>query len=71
MLKKEPQKPQEHTSEHVKSQNFLGAHPPHTIYRLAPLLVFALGPHDPLSGYDVSHNTLGEEECLVPTASMS
>ena len=51
MRKKGPQKPPEHTSEHVKSQNFLGVCPqilPQTVW--APLLVFALGPHNPLSG---------------------
>ena len=54
-----------------KISTFPGGTPPHTIYSMAPLFVFALGPHDPLGCYYISHNTLGEEECLVPTASMS
>jgi len=43
MHKKEPQEPPEHTSEHVKSQTFLGA---------CPLVVFAIlpWPPNPLDG---------------------
>ena len=52
MHENEPKEPPEHTSEHVKSQNFLGAcppDPPHTIFFCgAPLFVFALGPPNPL-----------------------
>ena len=50
---KEPQKPPEHTSEHVKPPNFSGSVPPdplHTIYIMGPVSVFALGPSHPLSG---------------------
>ena len=51
MHEKEPQEPPEHTSEHVKSQNFLGARPPsHNPFCGAPLFVFALGPPNPLGG---------------------
>ena len=53
MHKKESQKPPEHTSEHVKSKNFLGACPqtPLTQFILwAPLFAFALGPSNPLGG---------------------
>ena len=47
MRKKEPQEPPEHTSEHVKSQNFMGAHPQipsHHPYFGAALFVFAMPP---------------------------
>jgi len=53
MHKKESQKPPEHTSEHVKSKNFLGACPqtPLTQFILwAPLFAFALGPSNPPGG---------------------
>ena len=53
MHKKEPQKPPEHASEHVKPQNFLGACPQTPLAQSmlwAPLFVFALGPSHPLSG---------------------
>ena len=43
MLKKEPQKPPEHTSKLVKSQNFLGACPQtplHTIYSMDPTFFY-------------------------------
>ena len=53
MHKKEPQEPPEHTSEHLKSQNFLGAcprPPSHNPFCGAPLFVLALGPPNPLSG---------------------
>ena len=45
MHKKEPQKPPEHASEHVKLQNFLGACPQTPLAQSilwAPLFVFAL-----------------------------
>ena len=48
---KEPLKSPERTSEHVKSQNFLGACPRTPLIQSiawAPLFVFALGPHNPL-----------------------
>jgi len=45
MHEKKPQKPPEHASEHVKSQNFLGVCP-HKLW--APLFVFALGPLNPV-----------------------
>ena len=47
MSEKEPQKPPEHTSEQVKSQNFLGAcapDPPHTIYKRGPTFCICPGP---------------------------
>ena len=50
---KEPLKPPEHTSEHVKSLNFLGVCPQTPLKQSvvwAPLFVFALGPHNPLGG---------------------
>ena len=53
MHKKEPQKPPEHASEHVKPQNFLGACPQTPLAQSilwAPLFVFALGPSHPLGG---------------------
>ena len=53
MSEKEPQKPPEHTSEQVKSQNFLGAcapDPPHTIYKRGPTFCICPGPHNPLGG---------------------
>ena len=54
MHEKEPQKPPEHTSEHVKSQHFLAAcpQPPLTQSILwGPTFVFALGPPpNPLGG---------------------
>ena len=52
-LKRSLKKPPEHTSEHVKSQNFQGRapRPPLTQCLLwAPLFLFALGPHNPLTG---------------------
>ena len=45
MHEKKLQKPPEHASEHVKSQNILGACP-HKLW--APLFVFALGPLNPV-----------------------
>ena len=55
MPKKEPQKPPGNTSElnseHVKSQNFLGAWPQTPLAQSklwAPLFVLALGPPNPL-----------------------
>ena len=45
MHEKKPQKPPEHASEHVKSQNFRGACP-HKLW--APLFIFALGPLNPV-----------------------
>ena len=51
MHKKEPQEPPEHTSDHVKSQNFLGAcpqTPSHNPFCGAPIFVFAVGPPNPL-----------------------
>ena len=45
--KKEPQKPPEHTSEHVKHQNFSGGVPPDptpTIYIMGPALCICPGP---------------------------
>ena len=56
MHKKEPQKPPEHTSEHVKRQNFLGACPQTPLAQSilwAPLFAFALGPSHPLSGPEI------------------
>ena len=53
MHEKDPHEPPEHTSEHVKSQNFLGAFPktPVTQSILWTLLfVFALGSPDALGG---------------------
>ena len=67
MCKKEPEKPSEHTSEHVKSQNFLGhaPRPPHTIW--TPLFVFTLGTpqssQQPCVSVCVS-GCLGEDVCL-------
>ena len=43
MHQKEPQKPSQHTSEHVKSQNFLGEcpqTPPHTIHFVGPHFLY-------------------------------
>ena len=53
MHKKESQKPPEHTSEHVKSKNFLGACPQTPLTKSIlwdPLFAFALGPSNPLGG---------------------
>ena len=53
MHKKEPQKPPEHASEHVKPQNFLGACPQTPLAQSilwALLFVFALGLSHPLGG---------------------
>jgi len=69
MREKEPQKPPEHTSEHVKSQNFSGASSQTPLAQSivwAPLFVFALGPHNPLGSLAYArkgaskapHNTL-------------
>ena len=58
------QKPPEHTSEHVKSQNFLGACPQIPITQSilwAPLFVFALDPYHPVSG-PVSNSQSGIEQ---------
>ena len=45
MHKKEPQKPPEHTSEHVKSQNFLGACPqPPLTQSMGPAFCICPGP---------------------------
>ena len=47
---KEPQEPPEHTSEHVKSQNFLGVcpqTPPHIIHFVGPHFLYS--PPSPLS----------------------
>ena len=57
MHDEEPQEPPEHTSEHVKSQNFLGACPQtplvQSILRGSTFffLLFALGPPNPLGGH--------------------
>ena len=42
MRKKEPQKPPEHTSEHVKFPGGVPPDPPYTVW--------ALSPHNPLGG---------------------
>ena len=72
MHKKESQKPPEYTSEHVKSQNFLGAYPQTPLTQStawAPLFVFALGPHNPLGGPVWEHDyiwiasTMGSRKC--------
>ena len=47
MLEKEPQKPPEHTSEHVISQNFLGVCP-QTPSPMCPTFIFVQGLHNPL-----------------------
>ena len=51
-LAKEPQKPLEHTSEHVKSQKKIpeGVPPDPQSIVGAPLYVFVPGPHNPLGG---------------------
>ena len=48
MHKKEPEKPSDHTSEHVKFSGGVPPDPPHTVW--AQLFLFALGPHNPLGG---------------------
>ena len=52
MLEKEPQKPPEHTSEHVKSQKKIpgGVPPAPQSIVGAPLYVFVPGPHNPVGG---------------------
>ena len=55
MHKKEPKKPPEYASEHVKLKNFLGACPQTPLAQSilwAPLFVFALGPSHLLGGPD-------------------
>ena len=59
MHQKEPEKPSEHTSEHVKSAGGVPPDPPHTAW--APLYVFALGLHNPLGGSDCIVTHFGEE----------
>ena len=65
MHKKKTQKPPEHTLEHVKPQNFLGARPQTPLAQpilRAPLFVFALGPSHPLSSPDKAKSLLA---CLL------
>ena len=50
----------EHTSEHVKSQNFFGAcpqTPSHNPFCGPPIFLFALGPPNPLGGPDSTNYT--------------
>ena len=44
MRKKKPQKPPEHTSEHVKSQNFLGVCPQSPPNSISPTFCICPGP---------------------------
>ena len=71
--RKEPQEPSEHTSEHVKSQNFLGACPQPPSYNPfcgAPLFVFALGPPNPLGGHVQSYSQSQARLMFVTTLGM-